>query len=363
VKSLRLRLILWFVLTFAVMALAFTALIHYTLESELRNKNWQQDYPDHPDWKLHGSFSEDEVQDISGELVESALLWSLPLALVAIASGYWLAWQSLRPIASVNRQLQAKNTANLGEPITLPEADNEFRELIKHLNDLLARLDASFAEMNHYAAKVAHELRTPLTIMRLKVEQAGNRSAPELADELEDELHRLTHVVDQSLLIARAEQGRLTAMRSVFNLTAAVREIVEDFQLLTAEQNRRLTLQPAGECWATADPRQVRQIIHTLLTNALKHGSGDLTVRVKHTLHYAVLLVANRVKPGADTESTLGLGLRVVAALLRLEPGMKFHRRHGSGYHVARLLVPAVEQPNSFTTGTAPAGEHKNILI
>ena len=352
-KSLRTRLTLWFALGFAVTIAAFTFLIHTTLKAELEQKTCNKIYPDLPDWKLHGSLTEAEVAEIANRMLWSALLWSAPLVLAAVVGGYWLARQSLRPIASVNRQLQAKNPANLGEPIALPEADYEFRDLLKQLNDLLARLDASFAEMNNYAAKVAHELRTPLAIMRLKVEQAGNRIAPELADELEGELHRLTHVVDQSLLIARAEQGRLTAMRSVFNLSAAVAEVVEDFQLLAAEQDRRLTLNPAAECWASADPRHLRQIAHTLLTNALKHGSGDLTVRVKRERRHAVLLVANRVKPGADTESTLGLGLRVVAALLHLEPDMKFQRRHGQGYHVARLLLPAVEQPKSFHAGPA----------
>jgi len=345
VKSLRSRLTIWFALGFAVTIAAFTFLIHNTLKSELEERTCNKIYPDLPDWKLHGSLTESEVGEIANQMLLSALMWSVPLVLAAVAGGYWLARQSLRPIASVNRQLQAKNPENLGEPIALPEADYEFRDLLKQLNDLLSRLDASFEEMNKYAAKVAHELRTPLTIMRLKVEQAGERIAPELADELEGELHRLTHVVDQSLLIARADQGRLMAMRSVFNLSATVAEVVEDFQLLAAEQDRRLTLKPAPEIWVSADPRHVRQITHTLLTNALKHGCGDLTVQVKRGKQSAVLLVANRVKAGADEESTLGLGLRVVAALLRLEPGMKFHRRRGPGYHVARLLMPAVEQP------------------
>ncbi len=202
--------------------------------------------------------------------------------------------------------------------------------------------------MNNYAAKVAHELRTPLSIMRLKVEQAGERIAPGLAEELENEMHRLTHVVDQSLLIARAEQGRLLPMRSVFDFSAAVAEVVGDFQLLAAEQDRKFTLRSDASCWVSADPRHLRQITHTLLTNALKHGSGDLTVRLKHRPRYAILLVSNRVNRTAKAESTLGLGLRVVAALLRLEPDVHLQRRRGNDYYATVLRVPSVEQPLSF---------------
>ena len=347
-KSLRLRLTLWFGLGFLVITAAFMVLIHHTLEAELLQKACSKAYPELPDWNLHNSLTEAEVKEIANELMKSALLWAVPVLLVAIAGGYWLARQSLRPIASVNRQLQAKNPANLGEPISLPEADSEFRDLLRQLNDLLARLDDSFAEMNNYAAKVAHELRTPLAIMRLKVEQAGERIAPELAEELENEMHRLTHVVDQSLLIARAEQGRLLPMRSVFDFSAAVAEVVGDFQLLAAEQDRKFTLRSVKDCWVSADPRHLRQITHTLLTNALKHGSGDLTVRLKHRPHCAVLLVSNRVNRTSKSESTLGLGLRVVAALLRLEPDVRLQRRRGNDYYATVLRVPAVEQPLSF---------------
>lgn len=347
-KSLRSRLTLWYGLGFAVVVAVFIYVLHLTLEKELLQQACNKTYPDLPDWKLHDSMTEAEVEQIADSLLKTSFLMLIPVVAVAVAGGYWLARQSLRPIANVNRQLQSKNPGNLGEPISLPELDYEFRDLVRQLNDLLARLDDSFEEMNNYAAKVAHELRTPLAILRLKVEQAGERIAPELADELEGELHRLTHVVDQSLLIARAEQGRVMAMRSVFNLSVAVAEVVEDFQLLAAEQDREFTLKSVPECWVSADPRHVRQITHTLLTNALKHGGGNLTVRVKRNGKFAAVIVSNGASRTDTAEPTLGLGLRVVAALLRLEPEMKLQRRHGVDYHVARLLVPLIEQPESF---------------
>lgn len=354
-KSLRSRLTLWYGLGFIAVAAVFIYLLHLTLESQLLEKACNKNYPDLPNWELHDSLTEMEVHQIADDMLKSAFLLLIPVVGAAAAGGYWLARQSLRPIANVNRQLEAKNPGNLAEPISLPELDDEFRDLVRQLNDLLVRLDDSFAEMNNYAAKVAHELRTPLTIMRLKVEQAGDRIAPELADELESELHRLTHVVEQSLLIARAEQGRLTAMRSVFNLMPAAEEVVEDFRLLAAEQGRELVFKCETDCWVSADPRHLRQIAHTLLTNALKHGTGNLMVRVKPTGKFAALLVANRANRSGSSEPTLGLGLRVVAALLRLEPELQLQRRLGATYHVARLLVPLVGQPASNPRSTDSA--------
>lgn len=347
-NSLRWRMTAWLVGSFLAVTATFLFMSYRLLEEELRQKSWQKDYPTHPDWKLHGSFSEAEVRDITGELFEAILLGGIPLLVGTGFLGWWLARKSLHPISSVNRQLEAKTSSNLAEPLRLPEVDAEFRDLLLHLNALLKRLSNSFTEMNDYAAKVAHELRTPLSIMRLKVEQAGERIDPELADELEGELHRLTHVVDQSLLLARAEQGRIQSLRAPCDLDALVAEVVEDFELLAREENRHLLRNAAGATWILADPRHVRQIVHNLLSNALRHGQGDFWVRVKRRERRAWVTIVNRVAfQPRDGERDLGLGLRVVAVLHRLDPEMKFGRRRGKTYHAVRLGFPTTPAPTS----------------
>ena len=343
-SSLRARMTLWFGIVFLAVVATFTYMTRNTLEQELRNKNWQNSYPDHPDWKLHGSYSEEEVQDISAELMVSALVWSVPLVITALVGGYWMAHQSLRPIARVNQQLAQKNPENLGKPIELLVGDEVLQDLLRQLNDLLARLDSSFKEINLYAAKVAHELRTPLAILRLKIEQADQRIAPDLAEEFAVELHRLNYVVDQSLFIARAERGYVAANRTTFNFTELVKDVFEDFKLVAAEQNRDCLLTATGQLWVTADARHLRQIIHNLLTNALKHGREKMQVRINQRDERTVLRVGNGISLKSETERrTLGLGLRVVAALLKLEPDIRYHQRQGHGYYIARLSLTSVK--------------------
>lgn len=342
-KSLRLQLAVWFGVSFMVLTATFMFLANRLLEQELRQKTAEKNYPEHPNWKIHGSYSEEEVRDIMRELLGVTLMGSLPLVGVAMGLGYWLARKSLRPIVRVNQQLQAKTSANLAEPITLPEADGEFRELLKHLNDLLTRLNASFTEMNEYAARVAHELRTPLSILRLKIEEAGNAISPQLAEEFQAELQQLTHVVDQSLLIARAEQGRMKSQRRVFDLAELVADVAGDFSLIGKQENRQVRLlQPAQPANVCSDPKHTRQIIHNLFTNAWRHGSGDITLRIKRgPRHSHALLITNPISPRATAMGgTLGLGLRVVDTLLGLEPDLKCRRRNGGKYYSVRLLYP-----------------------
>lgn len=345
-KSLRWRLVAWFSISVVLILTAFTGFTYYYLRSELHSKNWQRDYPNHPDWKLHGSYSEAEVADIMEELIGISLLYGIPLSVVAVVIGFMLANKSLRPIAHLNAQLQTIRAPDLSRRIELPEADAEFRGLVKHINESLARVEHAYTDMSEYAAKVAHELRTPLAILRLKVEQAGDRIAPELAEPLQAELHQLTHIVDQSLLIAKAEQGRLKQQLRTFDLAQLVSDVAEDFALLAQESERMLRLAPLGPSPVRADPKHVRQILHNIFTNALKHGQGNIHIRLNPRHGRFVLLIANGLRSGTVTQAeTLGLGLRVVDTLLGLQPEIKCRRRCGRRDYLVRLSFPAGQLP------------------
>lgn len=354
-KSLRWRLVAWFSVSVVLILTAFTSFTYYYLRSELHNKHWQRDYPDHPDWKLHGSYSEAEVADIMEELVGISLLYGLPLSIVAVVIGFTLANKSLRPIAHLNQQLQTIRAPDLSRRIELPEADAEFRGLVKHINESLARVDRAYTDMSEYAAKVAHELRTPLAILRLKVEQAGDRIPPELAEPLQAELHQLTHVIDQSLLIAKAEQGRLQQQLGAFDLAQLVGDVAEDFALLAQESDRLVQLERMAPSPVLADSKHIRQILHNLFTNALKHGQGNIRVRLKQRRGRQVLLIANGLRSRVTPQpETLGLGLRVVDTLLGLQPELRCQRRCGRRDYLVRL---------SFPTSLLPTPAHPGLTF
>ncbi len=345
-KSLRWRLAAWFGVSVVLILVVFVGFTHHFLNSELHKKSWQRDYPDHPDWKLHGSYSEAEINDITTELIEISLLYGIPLAIAAVFIGFALSQKSLRPIAHLNEQLQTIRAPDLSRRIELAEADAEFRGLEKHINELLGRVDHAFTDMSEYAAKVAHELRTPLAILRLKVEQAGDRIPPELAEQLQTELHQITHVIDQSLLIAKADQGRLKLQLGTFDLAQLVADVAEDFALLAQENNRAVRLFPMRPSPVRTDPKYARQILHNLFTNALKHGQGNIHVRLVRRNHRFVLIIANGLRPRSTVQlETLGLGLRVVATLLALQPEIKYRRRSGARDYLVRLSFPIAPAP------------------
>jgi len=350
VKTLRVRLTLWFTLCFLAVNGVFMWLTYRHLDVELRRKTFQSEDNINPNWILHGSFSEEEIREIMSQLVVGSLVYSLPMVLAALALGYIISRKSLKPIRRLNQQLQAVDPRTLHRRVHLPEDDGVFQDLVGHLNDMLARLDRSFTDMSEYAAKVAHELRTPLTILRLKVEQSDGAIEPSLADELESEFHRLTYVVDQSLLIAKADQGRLTWASQRFDLAAVLTDLVRDFTLLAAGEGRRLQYRHADDCAVVSEPRYCRQILHALLTNALMHGYGTIRIRVLNRAGRVRFTLLNRVAHAPNPENqTLGLGLRVVRALLGRQADVEFRQHHGDQFHATHLTFPGANRDRSGT--------------
>jgi signal transduction histidine kinase len=191
---------------------------------------------------------------------------------------------------------------------------------------------------------VAHELRTPLTILRLKVEQASGRIPQDLAEELHSTLHHLNHVVEQSLLIARAEQGRLAVQPQSFDLASLAEDVTTDFSMLAEEDGRRVCYKSLAPCWVRADPKHTRQIVHNLLSNALKHGCGDIEVSVTCNANRCELVISNPVATRPTvSEETRGLGLRVVETLLALQKDVTCDPSRTESKYRVGLTFPVVE--------------------
>ncbi len=339
--SLRLRLTLWFGLSLVLVVLVLAGSAYWHLDYELRKEKWERTHPTHPDWTLHASFTEKEVHDILRELVGFWLIVGVPTVGLALGAAYLLARHSMEPVRRVNEQLASLSATTLAQRVSVPENDAELKELARHLNDLLARLERSFAQLQEYTTQVAHELRTPLQLMRLRVEKEAASLDPDLAEELEEELARLSAFVERALTIARAEQGRLETHFEAIALKAFLEDFLEPFSRLAESDGRRLVWCCADGAAVRTDRSAFKQILFNLLNNALRHGTGDIVLRARVRAKAVCLLIGNRVP--AEVEKTrpgLGIGLRLVRALAQQLGETRLQTRR-AGYYWVKLRMPA----------------------
>ena len=126
---------------------------------------------------------------------------------------------------------------------------------------------------------VSHEYRTPLTTILSSAElleqyshQWHDEKKQRHFQRIQTSVHRLTQLVNDVLLINKAEAGKLEFNPVPLNLVALCRELVEDLQL-TAKTQHSISFDCQGSCSsAYLDDRLVRQLLTNLLSNAIKYS-------------------------------------------------------------------------------------------
>jgi signal transduction histidine kinase len=157
---------------------------------------------------------------------------------------------------------------------------------------LLARkstepVQQAFEQMRRFMADAAHELRTPITVLRSRAEVAQQRErepeayAAALAD-IGREAARMGRIVDDLLILARADAGERALRRERCFLDDLVLDAVHAAQPLAERRGVRLEVGALDEAAVIGDPELLRQAALIVLDNALKYtpAGGAVTVTV-----------------------------------------------------------------------------------
>lgn len=210
------------------------------------------------------------------------LLIAGPLALLlASLAGYGLAAAALRPVEAMRRRAEAV-TAKAPGHLPVPRSRDEISRLAVTLNDMLARLHASFEHERRFVADASHELRTPLALLRTELELAlrRTRSAAELEQAVRsafEETVRLSRLADDLLFVARAEQGGLPIRPRPVTADELLGDVAGRFGARAADAGRTVRFEPAN-LTLDVDPDRIEQALSNLVENALTYGAGDVVL-------------------------------------------------------------------------------------
>ena len=228
-------------------------------------------------------------QDEALEQARRAFYISVPLALIfASLGGYFLARKSLAPVVAMGTRAARIGAANLGERLPVSNERSELGRLAQIFNELLARLDLSFEQQRRFMADASHELRTPVAIVCGESEVALSqtlRSAEEYRESLailHDEGRRLTRIVEDLFLLARADAGQYRPSFTPFYLDETVGECVRAVRSLATQHGLALHYRHTeDELLIRGDEGLIRRMILNLLDNAIKYTPSGGQVRVE----------------------------------------------------------------------------------
>nr|MDT0659316.1 ATP-binding protein [Micromonospora sp. DSM 115978] len=214
------------------------------------------------------------------KVVRVILLIGFPLLLLGLAAVAWrMIGATLRPVEQLRAGADEITGGAGSGRLPVPLSGDEIHKLAVTLNGMLDRLETARARQRAFVADAAHELRSPLANMRIQLEVAqrlGDRTDwPVVAEDLLADNRRLSRLVDDLLLLARADdapRGRRPAAVPV-DLADLTTRVAAGYPAAPLR-----VVQPARPIQTIGEPEELRRVLANLVDNGLRHTSSEVVL-------------------------------------------------------------------------------------
>jgi two-component system, OmpR family, heavy metal sensor histidine kinase CusS len=313
-----------------------------------------------------GATTEGIEEDLT-RLTDMILVAGVILLALAPVGGYWLAGRVIRPLSNMIARTAKLRPRNLDERLPIRETGDELDQLSVTINGLLDRIADYLDRHRELTANLAHELRSPLAAILSSAEVALNQERSsdeykELLGSIVEESSRLGTLVQQLLMLAESDGGRLQRAEARVGLDLLAHKAVEMFRGVAESRGVNLEVHALLSVCVNGDAGQLRQVIFNLIDNAIKftqRGFVHVDVRADAEGNGLVVVtdtgigipsehlphVFDRFYRGDQSRTRLatggsGLGLSICKALVTAHGGtISIKSEVGHGTEV-RVLLP-----------------------
>lgn len=146
----------------------------------------------------------------------------------------------------------------------------------------LAELKARFISV------ICHQFRSLLNIIsfsnslvRRHANQWTNDKKQPYLEHIQTAVDQITLLLDEILLFGKSVVGHLQPEPISLDLDALCRELIEQMQPLSDENQQTIVFTSQGNCWTNADPKLLQPMLTNLLSNAIKYSPVGSTIHFK----------------------------------------------------------------------------------
>jgi signal transduction histidine kinase len=298
------------------------------------------DTPDGRRTVLVGRVLADVLQ--STEVLTRMLAIGIPLVLVLVGLITWsVVGRALAPVETIRREVDVISAAELHRRVPEPDSGDEITRLAHTMNRMLGRLQSAQASQRRFISDASHELRTPTASIRQHTEVAmahpKRTTVAGFAEPVHAEALRLQRLIDDLLLLARADEAGLALRRVAVDVDDLV--FAEATRLRTTT-GRRIDTGTVSAARVLGDTGGLRRVLRNLADNAARHAAGVVAFSLTARDGTVTLTVDDDGKgiPPADRTRVLdrfvrladarttdgggsGLGLAIVAEMVAAHGG------------------------------------------
>lgn len=257
---------------------------------------------------------------------------------------------------------------NLSRRLPVSENGDELARLATTCNEMLERLEKAVGQINRFSADASHELRSPLAFIRTVAECASRvpgaeGESSEAFEDIITETKQASKLLEDMLILARADSGHTDTAFETVDLAPLVREVAAKNEPIVAERSQRLDLRiDVSSACIVGDLTRLRRLLWILTDNAIKYtpegGSIEISLRawrsgiavevkdsgigIPHSALPHIFERFYRVDDARSQQAGTGLGLAIAKWI--------------AAFHQGTLQVESEEQKGSTFRVTFPLG-------
>ena len=287
----------------------------------------------------------DDLKEINqiGRDIFLAMLGAIPtVLLVTLIGSAWVASKAIAPVKEIRQAAQRITAQRLDQRLPVPPTNDEIAGLIEMLNATFERLQRSFEQSARFSADASHHLKTPIAVLRAGVEEIiadvnCSESTQARAEGLLHRIHHVSSVVDNLLLLSRADAGRLELTKGEFDFGEVLEGALDDALTLAEPLHLQVEADVPKQLILKADRTFVEIIAQNLVENAVKYNSPGGRIQVDaRAVNGAVEMTIGNTGDGIPKDRTGHLFERFYRVC-----GGERVSGHGLGLSIARELARA----------------------
>ena len=207
-------------------------------------------------------------------------------ALLAGITGAVLSRRIAFPLEGLARAASAVAEGDLSQRVPTDSDIRELHSLGQAFNNMTANLRQSDQTKNAFIADVTHELRTPLTVINGTIETLEDGALDDIEGRgpllvsMQRETNRLIRLVNDLLVLTRADAGALNLTIERIDLVELARSRCENLATLAAPRRVMLDVEAQDQAIVRGDADRLSQVLDNLLDNAIRHAPEGSTVTV-----------------------------------------------------------------------------------